>query len=100
MQGRDGAGRSRAGELGCGSAGGAEPELGAGHGARAATDGDHAALHELADAEKLAALIKVLEPFGIRELVQSGMVAIGRGGRSITERTLKPAPVPVPTVAG
>ena len=47
-------------------------------------------------ADKLAALIKVLEPFGIRELVQSGMVAIGRGSRSITERTLRPVPVPVP----
>jgi acetolactate synthase-1/3 small subunit len=34
--------------------------------------------------EKLAALIKVLEPFGIRELVQSGMVAVGRGSRSMT----------------
>jgi acetolactate synthase-1/3 small subunit len=35
-------------------------------------------------ADKLAALIKVLEPFGIRELVQSGMVALGRGPRSMT----------------
>src|SRR6476659_9382705 len=35
-------------------------------------------------ADKLAALIKVLEPFGIRELVQSGLVAVGRGSRSIT----------------
>ena len=52
------------------------------------------------NAEKLEAFLRVLEPFGIRELVQSGMVAIGRGGRSITERTLKPVPVPVPTVAG
>jgi acetolactate synthase-1/3 small subunit len=26
----------------------------------------------------------VLEPFGIRELVQSGMVAVGRGSRSMT----------------
>jgi len=40
--------------------------------------------------EKLDALIKVLEPFGIKELVQSGMVAIGRGSRSITDRTLRP----------
>ena len=50
--------------------------------------------------EKLEAFLRVLEPFGIRELVQSGMVAIGRGGRSITERTLKPVPVPVPPMAG
>src|ERR1035441_5439660 len=40
--------------------------------------------------EKLDALIKVLEPFGIKELVESGMVAIGRGGRSITDRALRP----------
>jgi acetolactate synthase-1/3 small subunit len=34
-------------------------------------------------ADKLEALVRVLEPFGIKELVQSGMVAIGRGPRSI-----------------
>jgi acetolactate synthase-1/3 small subunit len=34
--------------------------------------------------DKLAALIKILEPFGIRELVQSGVVAVGRGSRSMT----------------
>ena len=33
--------------------------------------------------------IRVLEPFGIRELVQSGMVAVGRGARSITDRSLR-----------
>jgi acetolactate synthase I/III small subunit len=37
-------------------------------------------------ADKLDALIRVLEPFGIKELVQSGMVAVGRGSRSITDR--------------
>jgi acetolactate synthase I/III small subunit len=40
-------------------------------------------------ADKLDAFIRVLEPFGIRELVQSGMVAVGRGTRSITDRTLR-----------
>ncbi|GAA3005175.1 MULTISPECIES: acetolactate synthase small subunit [Streptosporangium] len=39
--------------------------------------------------DKLQAFIKVLEPFGIKELVQSGMVAIGRGARSITDRSLR-----------
>jgi acetolactate synthase-1/3 small subunit len=35
-------------------------------------------------ADKLDALIRVLEPFGIRELVQSGLVAVGRGSRSMS----------------
>ncbi len=34
--------------------------------------------------DKLEAFLKVLEPFGIRELVQSGMVAVARGSRSMT----------------
>jgi acetolactate synthase-1/3 small subunit len=46
--------------------------------------------------DKLGDFLKVVEPFGIRELVQSGMVAIGRGSRSITERTLRPVAVPAP----
>ncbi len=41
--------------------------------------------------EKLDALLSLLEPYGIRELVQSGVVAIGRGPRSITDRTLRSA---------
>ncbi len=41
--------------------------------------------------DKLDALLKVLEPFGIRELVQSGLVGIGRGTRSITDRALRSA---------
>ena len=39
------------------------------------------------NADKLEALLKTLEPFGIRELVQSGMVAVARGPRSITDRS-------------
>jgi acetolactate synthase-1/3 small subunit len=34
--------------------------------------------------DKIAALLRLLEPYGIREMVQSGMVAVGRGPRSIT----------------
>jgi acetolactate synthase-1/3 small subunit len=41
--------------------------------------------------DKLRALLDVLEPFGVKELVQSGMVAVGRGGRSITDRSLRSA---------
>jgi len=51
-------------------------------------------------AEKLDAFLRVLEPFGVRELVQSGIVAISRGGRSITDRTLRPVAVPVPPAVG
>lgn len=48
------------------------------------------------NSDKLKDFLAVVEPFGIRELVQSGMVAIGRGSRSISERTVRPVPVPVP----
>jgi acetolactate synthase I/III small subunit len=41
-------------------------------------------------ADKIEALLRLLEPFGVKELVQSGMVAVGRGSRSITDRTLRP----------
>ncbi|WP_007024732.1 MULTISPECIES: acetolactate synthase small subunit [Saccharomonospora] len=34
--------------------------------------------------DKINALLRMLEPYGVRELVQSGMVAVGRGARSIT----------------
>ena len=41
--------------------------------------------------DKLAAFLEVIEPFGVKELVQSGMVAIGRGTRSITDRAMRSA---------
>ena len=37
--------------------------------------------------EKLEALLEMLRPFGIIELVQSGQVALGRGPRSITDKS-------------
>jgi acetolactate synthase I/III small subunit len=43
------------------------------------------------NADKLRAFLEVLEPFGVKELVQSGMVAVGRGSRSITDRALRSA---------
>ncbi len=41
------------------------------------------------DSGKTEALLKVLEPYGIKEIVQSGLLAIGRGSKSITERVYK-----------
>ena len=38
---------------------------------------------------KLVALLAALDPYGVREIVQSGTVAIGRGPRSITDRALE-----------
>jgi acetolactate synthase-1/3 small subunit len=52
------------------------------------------------NAGKIADFLRMMEPFGIRELVQSGMVAIGRGSRSISERSLRPVAVPAPPAAG
>ena len=40
-------------------------------------------------ADKLDAFVRILEPFGVRELVQSGMVAVGRGPRSITATAVR-----------
>src|SRR5699024_3430177 len=51
------------------------------------------------NADKIRDFLEVLEPFGLRELVASGLVAIGRGSRSVTERTLRPVPVPVPSAS-
>ncbi|HET8662256.1 MAG TPA: acetolactate synthase small subunit [Micromonosporaceae bacterium] len=42
-------------------------------------------------ADKLDALLRDLEPYGIKEMVQSGLVAIGRGSRSITGPVLRAA---------
>ena len=50
--------------------------------------------------DKLEDFLRIIEPYGVRELVQSGVVAVGRGGRSVSERTLRPVTVPVPSAAG
>ena len=41
------------------------------------------------DSGKTTAFLRVLEPYGIKEIAQSGLLAIGRGGKSITERVFK-----------
>lgn len=37
--------------------------------------------------DKVDALLQLLEPYGIKELAQSGLVALARGSRSLSERT-------------
>ena len=37
--------------------------------------------------DKLEALLEMLKPYGVRELVQSGLVALGRGSKSLTDRS-------------
>lgn len=48
-------------------------------------DVDAITLEATGSPEKLAAMVRLLEPYGIRELVRSGMIAVGRGSKSITE---------------
>ncbi|MEI2777496.1 MAG: acetolactate synthase small subunit [Tetrasphaera sp.] len=43
------------------------------------------------NADKVRDFLQLLEPYGIRELVQSGLVALGRGSRSISDRALRSA---------
>ena len=53
---------------------------------------DAVTIEATGNAGKLTAMLNVLEPFGIREIAQSGRVAIGRGPRSITDRSLRTVP--------
>jgi len=44
------------------------------------------------DPGKIQAFLRVLEPYGIKEIAQSGLLAIGRGSKSISERVFKNQP--------
>ncbi len=48
-------------------------------------DTDALTIEATGSPEKLAAMVRLLAPYGIRELVRSGMIAVGRGSKSITE---------------
>ena len=48
-------------------------------------DTDAITIETTGSPEKLAAMVRLLAPYGIRELVRSGMIAVGRGSKSITE---------------
>src|SRR5664279_3315801 len=41
------------------------------------------------DSGKIQAFLRVLEPYGIKEIAQSGLLAMGRGSKSITDRVFK-----------
>jgi acetolactate synthase I/III small subunit len=60
---------------------------------------DAVTVQVVGNADKLDDFLRIVEPFGVRELVQSGVVAIGRGSRSISERNLRPVAVPAPPAA-
>ncbi len=61
---------------------------------------DAVTIQIIGNTAKIADFMRVIEPFGVRELVQSGQVAIGRGSRSISERNLRTVSVPTPPIAG
>jgi len=50
---------------------------------------DSVVIEVTGDSAKCQAFIKVLEPFGIKELVQSGAIAISRGSKSMSEKVLR-----------
>jgi acetolactate synthase-1/3 small subunit len=50
--------------------------------------------------DKLEALLEMLRPYGVRELVQSGLVAMARGSKSLTDRRAGGAAKPSALTAG
>jgi acetolactate synthase-1/3 small subunit len=40
---------------------------------------------QIADQEKISAFMRLVEPFGIKEIVRTGMCAIGRGDETISD---------------
>jgi acetolactate synthase-1/3 small subunit len=50
---------------------------------------DAVVIESIGTSTKLGALITALEPYGIKEIVKSGTIAVGRGSKSITDRALE-----------
>ncbi len=50
---------------------------------------DAVTIEAIGNPDKLNALLAALEPYGVREIVKSGAVAISRGSRSMTDRALE-----------
>jgi acetolactate synthase-1/3 small subunit len=51
--------------------------------------GDAVTIEATGSRDKLEAFLDVLAPHGIKEIVQSGVVALARGSRSIADRSTK-----------
>ncbi|WP_029069374.1 acetolactate synthase small subunit [Jonesia quinghaiensis] len=49
---------------------------------------DTVVIEAVGNPDKLDALLNALEPYGIREIVKSGAIAVARGSRSMTDRAL------------
>ncbi len=48
-------------------------------------DHDSMTIETSGSPDKLDAIVSLLEPFGIREMVRTGQIALARGGKSITD---------------
>ncbi|WP_370325783.1 acetolactate synthase small subunit [Euzebya sp.] len=48
-------------------------------------DHDSVVVEATGATDKLEAMLRLLSPYGVRELVRSGLIAVGRGAKSITE---------------
>jgi acetolactate synthase-1/3 small subunit len=57
-------------------------------------DSESVTIEATGDATKISDLLNALERFGIRELAQSGLVAIERGSSSLADRTLSTQSIP------
>jgi acetolactate synthase-1/3 small subunit len=56
------------------------------HGARIADDGAAPIIEAVAGSDDLEALLKDLEPYGVIEIAQSGLIALERGKMTLSER--------------
>lgn len=50
------------------------------------TNPDSLVIETTGDSGRVRALVRNLEPYGVKEIVQSGLLAVARGPRSMTER--------------
>jgi acetolactate synthase-1/3 small subunit len=70
-----------------GSNGPALDEVAKRYGAKVVDKSDKSVVVELvAESDEISALLSDLQPFGVKELVQSGAIALERGVKTLTDR--------------